>query len=397
MEKTVVLGICGGIAAYKAADIVSRLRKAHVSVYCILTAHGAAFVQPLTFESLSNHPVVTDMFASPATWETEHVALAQRADVFLVAPATANIMAKMAHGIADDMLSTTLLATNAPIVVAPAMNTRMYEHTATQNNLSVLRSRGVVVVPPASGCLACGDVGIGKLADTADIVTQVLALLQVKQDLLGKHIVVTAGPTRERIDPVRYLTNDSSGKMGYAIAEAACARGAQVTLITGPTALPMPADVTCVAVETTQEMHDAAFTAFTQADMVIGAAAPADFRMAAVSAHKLKKDGNGSLALQLEQTPDILAALGAQKQPRQLLVAFAAETQDLLVNAQSKLARKHADMLVANDVTQPGAGFNSDTNIVTLLFADGHQEALPQMDKRVLADVLLDQAAALWK
>ncbi|MDD3412288.1 MAG: bifunctional phosphopantothenoylcysteine decarboxylase/phosphopantothenate--cysteine ligase CoaBC [Eubacteriales bacterium] len=392
--KHVVMGVTGGIAAYKAAEVVSRLRKQSVEVDVILTEHAARFVAPLTFETLSGRPVTTDMFAPPKSWEVEHIALAKKADLFLVAPATANLMAKLACGIADDMLTTTLLATKAPILLAPAMNTGMWTAEATQANLRTLRSRGVRTVGPDSGVLACGDSGAGRMSEPEAIVAEAIRLLNQRRDLEGLRVLVTAGPTVERLDPVRYLTNDSSGKMGYAIAQAALDRGASVTLVSGPVALSAPAGTELVRVSSTQELHDAMLCLCQQQDVIVQAAAPADYRVAHPSAVKLKKQNGDSLTLELVENPDIAKAVGERKLPGQTLVGFAAETNDGLAHAREKRQSKRLDLIVLNDVTQPGAGFSVDTNIVTLL-SDAGEKALPLMSKRDVADRILDEVLAL--
>lgn len=395
-DKNVVLGVTGGIAAYKACELTSRLRKAGAQVYVIMTKNACQFVSPLTFETLSNHPAVTDTFARPDTWEVEHIALAKRADVFVIAPATANILAKMAHGIADDMLSTTVLATRAPVLAAPAMNTGMWENPATQDNVKLLKSRGVRFIGPEGGFLACGDTGAGRMSEPKDIFDAVADALNPRRDLEGLRVLVTAGPTQEKIDPVRYISNRSSGKMGYAIAEAAAKRGAEVTLVTGPVNLPVPRGVTAVPISSTQELYDAMTARCEEADVIIQAAAPADFTPARVAEQKIKKQGDGDLTLTLRQTPDVAAQVGRMKKPGQTLVGFAAETEALMENAEKKLDKKNLDMIVANDVTAPGAGFDVDTNIVTFMTRGG-VEALPCLPKRQVADELLDRVAALRK
>lgn len=388
--KCVVLGVTGGIAAYKACELTSRLRKAGAQVYVIMTKNACQFVAPLTFETLSNHPVATDTFARPETWEVEHVALAKRADVFVIAPATANILAKMACGLADDMLSTTVLATRAPVLVAPAMNTGMWDNPATQENVERLQQRGVHFIGPEGGFLACGDTGAGRMSEPKDIFDAIEKLLAMQQDLAGLSVLVTAGPTQERLDPVRFITNRSSGKMGYAIAAAAAARGASVTLVTGPTSLPIPQGVNAVRILSTQELYDQMLALCPQMDVVIQAAAPADFTPETVADQKIKKQGNEPLVIRLTQTPDVAAAVGKTKKEGQTLVGFAAETNDVLQNAQKKLAKKNLDLIVANDVTAPGAGFDVDTNIVTFVTQDG-LEKLPKMKKTEVADALLDR------
>ena len=392
--RNIVLGVTGGIAAYKAAEVVSRLVKLGATVDVVMTRNATEFISPLTFETLSARPTVTDTFARPERWEVEHVALAKKAALFVVAPATANLMAKLAAGIADDMLTTTLLATRAPILLAPAMNTAMWEAAATQENLARLKGRGVQFVGPEGGRLACGDTGAGRMSEPEDIVQAVCRLLAERQDLQGLRVLVTAGPTRERIDPVRYLTNDSSGKMGYALARAAQRRGAQVTLVSGPVSLPAPAGVELLPEESTQELYEAVLGHCEAMDVVIQAAAPADYRPERASDRKLKKQSGEPLRLTLCETPDVARAVGERKRPGQLLVGFAAETHDLLENARQKLERKRLDLIVANDVTQPGAGFGVDTNIVTLLTAT---ETLPcpLMSKAEVADRILDEVLRL--
>jgi len=391
--KCVVLGVTGGIAAYKACEIVSRLRKRHADVRVVMTEHACRFVAPLTFETLSGNQVSVSAFEH--TYEIEHISLAKAADLLLIAPATANIIGKMACGIADDLLSTTAMAVTSPVLIAPAMNSAMYRSPATQRNLEILRGRGAAFIGPESGVLACGDVDIGRMSEPEAIVDRVCATLCPRRDLEGKRVLVTAGPTREMIDPVRFLTNRSTGRMGYAVAEAAAARGADVTLLSGPVSLDAPAGVRRVSITSTLELYDEATTRAKQADIVIQAAAPADFRPAEAAGHKIKKDGNG-LTLQLAPNPDIAAQLGRDKREGQILVAFAAETDDLLENAQKKLTKKNADMIVANDVTMPGAGFGVSTNCVTLVTRED-QRALPMMSKRDVADAILDRVLELMR
>ncbi len=393
MGKTVVLGITGGIAAYKSAELVSRMRKAGLEVYCILTAHGAEFITPLTLETLSAHPVVTDMFRREQPWEVEHISLAKRADVFVIAPATANIIAKMANGIADDMLSTTVMATKAPIVMAPAMHTNMYQHPATRKNLRILEERGCRIVGPDSGSLACGDEGLGRMSQPEEIFKTVEALLQPR-GMEGLRVLVTAGPTREPIDPVRYISNRSSGKMGYAIAREALERGAEVTLVTGPVSIAPPVGAKVVRVETTGEMYEACLAFFPQADICIKAAAPADFRPTERAGQKIKKMPGQLPRVDLVENPDIAAELGRIKKSGQTLVIFAAETQDLLTHAREKLEKKGADLMVANDVSRKDAGFDADTNAVTLMTREETWE-LPLMLKTHVAAALLDAVLAV--
>ena len=393
--KNIVLGVTGGIAAYKACELTSRLRKAGAQVYVIMTKHACEFVAPLTFETLSNHPVVTDTFARPDTWEVEHIALAKRADVFVIAPATANILAKMAHGLADDMLSTTVLATKAPVLVAPAMNTGMWENAATRENVEILRRRGIRFIGPEGGFLACGDTGAGRMSEPKEIFNEIESILNPKRDMEGLRVLVTAGPTQEKLDPVRYITNRSSGKMGYAIADAAAKRGAKVTLVTGPVSLQVPEGVEKVPILSTQDLYEAMTAHCPEMDIVIQAAAPADFTPAVVADQKIKKQGDGDLTLTLRQTPDVAAQVGRLKHEGQVLVGFAAETNDVLENAQGKLQKKNLDMIVANDVTAPGAGFDVDTNIVTFVTRE-KQETLPCLPKTQVAEELLDRAMALY-
>ena len=394
--KHVVLGVTGGIAAYKACEIVSRLRKLHAEVDVIMTENATRLVAPLTFETLSNRPVCVDTFSRIESWDVKHISLAQKADLMLVAPATANIMAKLAHGIADDMLSTTLLATKAPILLAPAMNTGMWTADATQQNLKTLCDRGIHTVGPASGFLACGDNGAGRMSEPAQIVEAACTLLCPKRDLEGMKVLVTAGPTVERIDPVRYLTNDSSGKMGYALAEAAQKRGAEVTLVSGPVALTPPAGVTVIPVTSTMSLYDAMMELCQKQDIIVQAAAPADYRVEHPADQKIKKDDGEPLVLTLVENPDIAKAVGQRKKDGQVLIGFAAETQNVLANAQKKLAKKNLDLIVANDVTAEGAGFGVDTNIVTLVTVEGG-ETLPKMTKREVADRIWDKALSLKK
>ena len=391
--KCVVLGVTGGIAAYKACEIVSRLKKLHANVRVVLTEHACRFVQPLTFETLSGNQVAVSAFEH--SFEIEHISLAKAADLLLIAPATANIIGKMAHGIADDLLSTTAMAVVCPILIAPAMNCAMYRSAALQENLETLKGRGVLTVGPESGHLACGDEDIGRMSEPETIVARVGELLRGQDDLAGKHVLVTAGPTREMVDPVRFLSNRSSGKMGYAIAEAAARRGARVTLVSGPVALERPRGVETVPITSTLDLYREGTERAKSADLVIQAAAPADFRPLEAARHKIKKTGEG-MTLQLTPNPDVAAQLGRDKHEGQVLVAFAAETDDLIANARKKLDKKNADMVVANDVTQPGAGFAGDTNRVTLVTRSDARE-LPLMSKRDVADAILDRALELMR
>jgi phosphopantothenoylcysteine decarboxylase/phosphopantothenate--cysteine ligase len=389
--RTVVVGVTGGIACYKACELVRQLVAAGMQVRVVMTANAQQFVTPLTLQTLSGHPVATETFSLTQESEIGHIRLADSADVVVIAPATANALAKIATGIADDLLSTVLLATRAPLVLAPAMNVHMWEHPAVQENLARLIARGARVVGPASGALACGYEGAGRLADPAEIVEAVAAAL-APQDLAGEHVLVTAGPTEEPLDPVRYLSNRSSGKMGYALARAARRRGAEVTLVSGPTALAAPAGVGVVQVASARDMARAVGEAFNAATVVIMCAAVADYRPRRALPQKLKK-GAASLTLELERNPDILASLAPRK-GRRLLVGFAAETHDLAAEARRKLRAKRLDLIVANDVTTPGAGFGSDTNQVRLLDAGGGDEELPLLPKAEVAERILDWVAA---
>ncbi len=392
--KTIVLGVTGGIAAYKSAEIVSRLRRLKAEVFVIMTKNATEFVAPLTFQTLSKHPVVTDTFHTPETWEVEHIALAQRADLFLIAPATANLMAKMACGIADDMLTTTVLATKAPVLLAPAMNTGMWTAEVTQRNAETLRHRSVRMIGPDCGNLACGDTGAGRMSEPEEIVREACALLNRRADYIGIKVLVTAGATRERLDPVRFLTNDSSGKMGFAIAEAARDRGAEVCAVTGAVTAAFPSGIRRVDVESTEDLLAAMKREAPDHDVVIQAAAPADYRFEEISPVKMKKKNGEELTLRLVENPDVARAVGEMKKPGQILVGFAAETDHLIENAQTKLARKNLDMVVANDVTKPGAGFNVDTNIATLITREDMREC-PLQSKRELADQILDRVLEL--
>lgn len=395
-KPVVVLGVSGGIAAYKACEIVSRLKKAGTEVHVIMTENAVKLAAPLTFQTLSGNPVVVDTFAPPVAFEVEHIALAQKADVFVIAPATANILAKMAHGIADDMLSTTVLATKAPVLVAPAMNTAMWEHPATQANVKLLKDRGVHMIGPAGGLLACGDSGIGRMSEPEEITEEILHLLNSDDSMRGLRVLVTAGPTREAIDPVRFITNRSSGKMGYAIAETAAARGADVTLVSGPVSIPAPAHCRVISVETTEDLYQAMMRECADQDIIIQSAAPADYRPMERAEQKIKKERGQPLHLTLEENEDIAAAVGRNKRKGQILVGFAAETENLLDNASGKLHRKNLDMIVANDVTRPGAGFDVDTNIVTLI-TENHQESFPLMTKKEVSEIILTKVMELYQ
>ncbi|MFE5319676.1 bifunctional phosphopantothenoylcysteine decarboxylase/phosphopantothenate--cysteine ligase CoaBC [Paenibacillus sp. NPDC056579] len=389
--KTIVLGVSGGIAAYKAAAICSKLKQSGAEVYVIMTESATKFIAPLTFQTLSRHDVIVDTFDEKDASVVSHIDLADRADLFVVAPATANIIAKMAHGLADDMLSTTLLATTAPVLVAPAMNVHMYEHPAVIANMKLLGDRGVLFVEPGTGQLACGYVGKGRLEEPERIVEAIERYFAEKQLLHGKKVLVTAGGTVERIDPVRYLTNDSSGKMGFAIAEAARIMGADVTLVVGKASAYIPPGIRTVRVQSAQDMLDAVMERFGDTDIVIKAAAVADYRPAETATQKIKKKDE-AMTIQLVKNKDILQTLGQHK-TTQFIVGFAAETENIDEHALDKLQRKNCDLLVANDVSQEGAGFGYDTNIVRIYDGNGLVEALPIMTKQEVARRLLLQVA----
>lgn len=397
--KNVVLGVTGGIAAFRAAQIARDLTKLGANVYCILTKNALNFITQQTMETLSGNPVVVDMFARPDKWEVEHISLAQRADVFLVAPASANFLGKVAAGVADDMLTTTIMATKAPIVIAPAMNTNMYENPVNQRNMRTLKELlNVTYVEPETGLLACNTVGKGHIASDKDIIDAVVkaAHQNDNRDLEGKKVLVTAGPTREALDPVRYITNRSSGKMGYAIAEAAVKRGATVTLVSGPVALEKPDKVERVFVESTMDLYHALEARCGEQDIIIQAAAPADYRPEVIADQKIKKNGDEPFDIHLVQNPDVAAMVGSKKKPGQILVGFAAETQNLSENAAKKLDKKNLDFIVGNDVTAPGAGFDVETNIVTFFDRQG-QTTFPLMLKTEVADKILDHVLELMK
>lgn len=392
-EKRIVLGVTGGIAAYKAAEIVSLLTRRGACVRVVMTANACKFLAPLTLETLSGNPVLTDTFGPREN--LAHISLAKWADLFLIAPATANILGKLAGGIADDLLSTTAMAMRCPIWVAPAMNNNMWNSRANQRNVQTLREWGVQMVGPARGRLACGDEDVGRMADPEEIVRAVEDALHPLRDFAGKRVLVTAGPTIERIDPVRYITNRSTGKMGYALCEAARDRGAEVTLVSGPVHLQRPAGVEFYGIESSQDLAERVLGLSQRADVVIQAAAPADFRPRQVSAQKIKKTGEG-MSLELENTLDIASALGSRKREGQILVAFAAETENHLQNARRKLEKKNADLVVLNDVSRADAGFAADTNQVTLVTREKSEEVALDA-KRAVADRVLDCIAGLLK
>jgi len=391
--KNIVLGVTGGIAVYKAVEVLRLLVKAGADVHVVMTRSAKEFVAPLTFQTLSGNPVHSELFDLFREHEIGHISLADRADLMLIAPATANVIGKVANGIADDLLTTTLLATKAKVLFVPAMNVNMWENPIYRRNQRSLEELGYGFMEPASGSLACGWEGKGKLPEPADVVACAAAMV-APDDLRGETLLVTAGPTREALDPVRYLSNRSSGKMGYAIARAARERGAKVILVSGPTCLSPPPGVEFVPVTSAVEMHDAVLARFNECTVVIKAAAVADYRPLASSAAKIKKRHGAGMTLELVENPDILGALGALKQER-LLVGFAAETGDLLANAREKLEKKNLDLIVANDVTVEGAGFDGDTNLVRFLYRDGRDEALDMMRKEAVAQHLLDRIVAL--
>ena len=391
--KTVLLGVTGGIAAYKIPNLCSLLVKQGACVETILTANAQKIVSPIPFESLSGNRCHTDTFDPMDTAKVEHIALANRADLLVIAPATANMIAKLRWGLADDMLSTTALACTCPRLLVPAMNTDMYENTATQENLAVLRDRGFTIMEPLSGRLACGAVGVGKMPEPKDIYDRIEAILACEKDLAGKRVLVTAGPTQEPIDPVRYITNRSSGKMGYAIAKAAMLRGAEVTLVAGPTALPDPPLIRTVHITTAQEMFEAVTSLAPEMDLVIKAAAVADYTPETVADNKIKKT-DGDMFIPLKRTQDILGYLGSHRVPGQKLCGFSMETENMLENSRKKLSKKNLDMIVANNVKVSGAGFQGDTNVITMITAEDVRE-FPLMSKTEAAHAILDRILEL--
>ena len=387
--KTVVLGVTGGIAAYKIASLASMLVKQHADVQVIMTENATNFITPTTFETLTGNKCLVDTFDRNFQFQVEHVALAKRADIFMIAPATANVIAKVAHGLADDMLTTTFLACKKPKYIVPAMNTQMYENPITQDNLDICRRYGMHVVEPASGYLACGDTGAGKMPEPELLMEYIMQELAFPKDLAGKKILVTAGPTREAIDPVRYITNHSTGKMGYAIAQAAARRGAEVILVSGPVNLKAPLGVKLVPVTSAGEMFQAVTEASSSQDVIIKAAAVADYRPKYVGTEKTKKK-DGDMNLEMERTDDILAWLGNHRQTGQVLCGFSMETENMLENSQAKLEKKHVDMIVANNLKTAGAGFGTDTNVVTIITKEGAEE-LAMMTKEQVAHQLLNR------
>ncbi len=391
--KTVVLGVSGGIAAYKIASLASMLVKQHADVQVIMTENATNFITPITFESLTGNKCLVDTFDRNFEFQVEHVSLAKKADLFMIAPATANVIAKVAHGIADDMLTTTFLACKKPKYVVPAMNTQMYENPITQDNLKICRRYGMHVIDPACGYLACGDTGAGKMPEAAELYEYIMQELAFEKDLAGKRILVTAGPTQEAIDPVRYITNHSTGKMGYAIARAAARRGAQVTLVSGPVDLGVPLGVERVPVVSARQMFEAVTAVSGEQDIIIKSAAVADYRPAIVGTEKTKKS-DGAMSIPLERTDDILAWLGQHRRAGQVLCGFSMETQNMLENSAAKLEKKNVDMIVANNLKTAGAGFGTDTNVVTLITKGGAEE-LELMSKDQVAHELLDRLSRM--
>lgn len=391
--KTVLLGVTGGIAAYKAAALTSALVKLNATVEVIMTSNATQFIAPLTFEQLTGHKVITDTFDRNFVHQVEHVSLAQRTDLVIIAPATANICAKLAHGLADDMLTTTVLACKCPKLIAPAMNTNMFENPVTQDNLQLLRNYGWEVIEPASGRLACGAEGKGKLPEPDQLIQHILRSIAFPHDLEGKHILITAGPTQEALDPVRYLTNHSSGKMGYALARMAMLRGADVTLISGPTSIAPPPFVTVIPIRSAQEMYDAVTQHSDKADIIIKAAAVADYTPLNYAGHKMKKSDD-ELSIPLKRTVDILKYLGSHKKANQVICGFSMETENLIGNSRKKLTSKNIDMICANSLVETGAGFGVDTNVITMITA---QETipLPLLSKEEAANRILSQAMTL--
>lgn len=392
-NKTIIVGVTGGIAAYKACDVVSKLKKLNANIHVIMTESACEFVQPMTFQTLSNNFVINDMFKEPKTWEVEHIELAKKADAFLIVPATANFIGKLAAGIADDMLTTTVMATRAPVIIAPAMNTNMYTNRIVQANMDKLGDLGYRFIDPASGRLACGDIGAGKLADVDDILAFIVDFFEKEseaKDLAGRKIMISAGPTIEAIDPVRYITNRSSGKMGYAIAKRAVARGAQVTLVSGKTDLEVPEGLAkFISIESADDLYENLVGEFDSNDVVIQSAAVADYKPKSYSDKKIKKK-DSDLSIELCRNKDIAQELGKIKGDK-VLVGFAAETNDVLENAAKKIKKKNLDFIVANDLTMQGAGFSTETNIVKIIEADGRIKEYPKLLKSEVGDIILDK------
>lgn len=393
--KTIVLGVTGGIAAYKTATLASRLKQQHADVHVIMTRNAVQFITPLTFETLTNNRVTVDTFDRNFKYDVEHISLAKAADLICVAPATADFMAKAAHGIADDMLTTVLLAAKCPKLIAPAMNTAMYENPITQDNMSTLRKYGFILLDPATGHLACGDSGPGKMPEPETLLEEILYMLAEEKDLAGKKVTVTAGPTQESIDPVRYITNHSTGKMGYALARAAAFRGAEVTLITGPTALTAPIHTHIIPITSAEDMCQAVLQEIPHSDFLFKAAAVADYTPAETFDHKVKKK-EGDMNIALKRTKDILSEVSKLRRPEQVICGFSMETDNLLENSRSKLERKGLDMIAANSLRTSGAGFGTDTNVITVITEDDVRE-LPLQSKYDVANQLLDQTLELYQ
>ena len=387
--KTVILGVSGSIAAYKIADLASKLSKLHCDVHVIMTKNATNFINPITFETLTNNKCLVDTFDRNFQYSVEHVSLAKKADVVLVAPATANVIAKMAHGLADDMLTTTVLACTCPKIVSPAMNTQMLHNPITQDNLDILKHYGFEIIEPATGMLACKDIGEGKLPDTDVLLDYILKTIAFEKDMEGLNVLVTAGPTQESLDPVRYITNHSSGKMGYAIARNAMLRGAKVTLVSGETSIPKPRFVEVVDVKSAADMFEAVTSRASEQDIIIKAAAVADYTPATFSDDKIKKS-DGDMSIPLDRTQDILKYLGERKRPNQFLCGFSMETKDMLENSRRKLVHKNLDMIVANNLKVAGAGFGVDTNVITMI-TPGKEIALEMMSKDEVAEQILDE------
>ena len=393
--KNILIGVCGGIAAYKVCDLVSKLSKKGTNINVIMTKASVNFISPLTFQSLTSNKVVTDMFEAPSFYEIEHISLAKKADLVLIAPATANIIGKIANGIADDMLTTTVMATKAPIVFVPSMNINMYENEIVQENILKLKNRGYSFIDPVEGRLACGDVGKGKMAEPEVIVKHIENYFSSSSELKGKAVIVTAGPTQEAIDPVRFITNHSTGKMGYAIAEKALLKGADVYLISGPSNLKPPIGVNFISVISAKEMYEKVLKYYDKADVVIKSAAVADYAPMEIKKQKIKKI-EGNAEIRLTKNPDILYELGKNK-GNKILVGFAMETQNLIENAKEKINKKTLDFIVANDLSTEGAGFASDTNVVKIIYKNGNIESLPKMTKLELADIILNKVIMILK
>ena len=393
--KTVLLGVTGSIAAYKIAYLASALKKLHAQVHVLMTENATNFINPITFESLTGNKCLVDTFDRNFQFQVEHVSIAKQADVVMIAPASANVIGKLAHGIADDMLTTTIMACKCKKIISPAMNTNMYENPIVQDNLAILQHYGYEVIEPASGYLACGDTGAGKMPEPEMLLEYILREIAKEKDLTGQKVLVTAGPTQEAIDPVRYITNHSSGKMGYALAKAAMLRGAQVTLVSGPCAIEPPPFVKLVPIVTAKEMFDAATSVSFEQDIIIKAAAVADYRPAKVFDDKVKKQ-EGQMSIELEKTDDILQYLGDNRVPGQFLCGFSMETQNMLGNSRAKLGKKHLDMVAANNLKVAGAGFQGDTNVLTLITQD-EDVSLQLMSKEDAANIILDKILSIMK